>query len=220
MSVDSRFDVRMKQVFNDRKARTYLNKFGRNSAVGTTFVPLSNGGLWPMPTAANATKLRIKAGNANDTAGGSGARAVIIQGRDATGSLTTETLTTAGTSAGPLSENSYMRVHRAWISESGTYATTGPDTGSQAADVVIENAAGTEDWVNIEGGSYKAGQSEIGGYTIPKGFDGFIYSIHIVADTNKSADIAFFSAPKHFGLSSTVFSCQARHNLHGGVNRF
>ena len=47
-----------------------VHKFGKNDAIGTTVKPICLGGVWQMPQVANATTLRVKAGNANDTAGG------------------------------------------------------------------------------------------------------------------------------------------------------
>ena len=51
-----------------------VKKFGRNPAVGTSFVPVTQGSVYQTPQSGSATTLRIKAGgSANDTAAGSGA---------------------------------------------------------------------------------------------------------------------------------------------------
>ena len=55
-----------------------VHKFGRNAAV-TTMAPIAFGGVYQTPQPASATTLRVKAGNTNDTAAGSGAREITIQ---------------------------------------------------------------------------------------------------------------------------------------------
>ena len=60
---------------------TIVNKFGRNASVGTTYVPVTVGGVYNTPQPAAATTLRIKAGgDANDAAAGTGAREVTVVG--------------------------------------------------------------------------------------------------------------------------------------------
>ena len=56
-----------------------VTKFGRNSAVGTTEEDIwSGGGVWVAPTLARAHQ--ISSTSPNDTAGGSGARTLLIRG--------------------------------------------------------------------------------------------------------------------------------------------
>ena len=61
-----------------------VHKFGKNEDVGATFEPLTIGGVYQTLQPAAATTLRVKAGNANDTAAGTGAREVTVQGLDET----------------------------------------------------------------------------------------------------------------------------------------
>lgn len=162
-----------------------VHKFGRNSAVGTTFVPVAMGGAYRTPQ--TATTLRIKAGNANDTAAGSGARKVMIQGLDGTGALVSEELETNGISAGTASTNSFLRLFRAWVSESGTYATQ--TTGSHTADVVVEDSGGTDDWAVIDATDYPRGQTEVAAYTVPLTKTAYIMSISMSVDSTQPADL-------------------------------
>lgn len=164
--------------------------FGRNEAVGTSFEPVAIGGIYRTPQPASATQVRIKAGNANDTAAGSGARSVRIEGINASGALVSETLTTAGASASSNSTNSYIRLLSASVETSGTYASA--SAGSHAAAVVIENSAGTEDWLTIPNGNFALSQSEIGVYTVPTGKTAYVRGIVISTESNKSATIALF----------------------------
>lgn len=157
-----------------------IHKFGQNSAVNTTPVPVAQGGIYRTPQPAAATALRIKAGNAGDTVAGAGARRIQIEGINASGDRVSEILDTAGASASSNSVNSYIRLFRAFVCESGTYVTTA--TSSHVADIVIENSAGTEDWATIV---LKDAQTDIGWYTIPRGKTGFIISLDYSVDSTK-----------------------------------
>lgn len=167
-----------------------VHKFGHNSAVGTSLVPVTIGGIYRTPQVGGATALRIKAGDANDTAAGSGAREITLQGLDETGALVTVALATAGASASANTAETFIRFFRAWVSASGTYATA--TVGSHAADIVIENAAGTEDWGTISVTGFPSGQSEIGAYSVPLNFRAFILSVNVFADATKITQAFFF----------------------------
>jgi hypothetical protein len=76
-----------------------IHKFGHNTAIPTTYTPVTSIGSYPTPQVSGATTLRIKAGgDANDTAAGTGAREITLIGVDETGAEVTETLATAGAS--------------------------------------------------------------------------------------------------------------------------
>ena len=113
-----------------------IHKFGQSDAIGTSFVPVARGSIYHTVQVGSATTLRVKAGNTNDTAAGSGAQKVMLEGIDETGAIATEELTTAGTSASTASTTTFIRLYRMYVSESGTYATSA--AGSHAADIVIE----------------------------------------------------------------------------------
>lgn len=178
-----------------------IHKFGQNSAVNTTLVPVAHGGIYRTPQVAAVTALRVKAGNAGDTVAGAGARKIQLEGINASGDRITEILDTAGESASSNSVNSYLRLFRAFICESGTYATTA--TGSHVADIVIENAAGTEDWATIV---LKDAQSDIGWYTIPRGKTGFIISLDYSVDSTKVTNLQLVARE---GILDTVAPYEA-----------
>ena len=167
-----------------------IHKFGKNSAVGTNVVPVTNGGIYNTPQVSGATTLRIKAGNVNDTALGSGAREISITGIDETGSLQTEILATAGASASASTTVTFIRLVSAFVSGSGTYATQ--SIGSHAADVVIENGAGGTDWGIIQLDNFPASETEIGAYTIPFGYTGYFLSAYGFSESTKTTELTFF----------------------------
>lgn len=171
-----------------------IHKNGHNGAVGTTLVPISHGGVYPMPQVAGATTLRIKAGgNANDTAAGTGAREVTVQVLDETGALVEETIATAGASASSATTVTAIRLLDVWVSASGTYGTV--SSSSHAADITIEDSGGTEDWgvISFATHNYGDGKAQIGAYTVPLGFSAYISSIEVLTDSSKTTELHLYT---------------------------
>lgn len=164
-----------------------VHKFGYNSAVANgSWTPVSQVGSFGLLSA--ATTVRIKAGgNAADDSAGAGARQVTVQGIDTNGDEVTEAITTNGASASVATTTSFWRVHRAWVSSAGTYATT--SAGANTGDVTIENSAGGTDLITILAGE---GQTQYAAYTIPTGETAHLVSIHVTVDSNKSAHVRVY----------------------------
>lgn len=199
---------------NALSGASVIHKFGRNIAVGTTFAAVSIGGIYRMPQVAGATTLRIKAGDVADTAAGSGAQSVTLEGLDATGAFIAETLATAGTSASSSTSNSFLRLTRAFVLSSGTYSLDG--TGSHADDIVIENTAGTETWATIDATDFPRSQTEIGLYTVPLGKTAYIQSIHYAVDTTKTTSLLIMQR-EHILETSTPYEAMRQLLVLSGV---
>lgn len=168
-----------------------VKKFGRNPAVGTSYAPVTMGGIYRTPQSASATTLRIKAGgNANDTAAGSGARQITLEGLDENFALATETLATAGASASSATTTTFTRLFRAHVSQSGTYGTSA--AGSHSADIVIENGSGGTDWTTIDATNFPKSQTEIAAYTVPAGKTAYVFLENITNESGKTLDAIFF----------------------------
>ena len=164
------------------------HQFGRNIACPTTYAPVTDNGFYRTPQLAAATRLRIKAGgNAADTANGAGARSVRLWGLNASGDEVVETLATAGSSASASTTNSFIRLYQAEVYGSGTYGTQA--AGSHAGNITIENAAGTEDWAQIQLNGFPSGTTGIGSITVPRNHVGLVSSIQINVDQTKTTDI-------------------------------
>ena len=177
-------------VAGDFDGHSVIHKFGENDAVSTALVPITHGGVYPMPQVSGATTLRVKAGNAADTAGGAGAREITLEGLDETGAFATETLATNGVTAGAAGAITFLRLYRAWVSASGTYATTA--AGSHVADVVIENSTGGTDWIVISINGFAESQTNTGAYTVPLGSTAYIPTFTVTTDSAKSTSILLF----------------------------
>lgn len=173
------------------KNTSVIHKFGRNSAIGTTFVPVAAGGVYQTPKGSAATALRIAAGgDANDTSNGSGARQVTVQGLDENGMFASEVITTNGVSASTATTTTFMRLYRAYVSASGTYATQ--SAGSHADTITIENSAGGTTWGVIDATSFPKAQTEIGVYSIADGYKGYVTSFFTSSDSTKTTDFILF----------------------------
>ena len=164
------------------------HQFGRNIACPTTYVPVTDNGIYRTPQQAGATALRIKAGgNAADTAAGAGARSIKLHGLNATGDEITEVIATAGTAASSATAQTFIRLYLAEVYESGTYGTQ--SVGSHVGDITIENAAGTEEWAEIQLNGFPSASTAIGTITVPRNHVGLVSSIAIAVDGTKSTDI-------------------------------
>jgi hypothetical protein len=168
-----------------------FNKFGRNIAIGSNFTPVTRSGFYRTPKWPDSVLLRIKAGgNANDTANGSGGREVTLIGLNPAGELISETLATAGASASAATTQAFMRLTDAYVSKSGTYATQ--TAGSHASTIVIENAAGGEDWATIADGALGRGKTEMAAYTTPRDRSAALRNVTISSDADKKANIVLY----------------------------
>lgn len=169
---------------------SYEHKFGRNAQIGTDFAPVVNGGFYRAPQVSGATQLRIKAGDAADTADGAGARSVELAGLDVSGNEIIEILATNGASPSDPTSQLFLRLYRVKVLTSGTYATQADH--SHAGAIVIENAAGTEDWATIANTSIGRGQSQIACYTTSAREEIYLAKMRISSDSVKKIDIALY----------------------------
>lgn len=116
---------------------TALNKFGRNPDVDTAADEdvWSGGGTWVEPTAARIHAL--VSASANDTAAGTGARTIYIEGLDSSYNVQSETLSLNGV-ASVNTVNSYTMINRMYVATFGSGATNaGLITATAATDATI-----------------------------------------------------------------------------------
>ena len=184
-----------------------VHKFGMDSAVGTAFEPCSDDGLYETPLVNASVALRVKAGNTNDTAAGSGARSVRLTGLDETGVEVTEVIATAGTSASAVTSVTFSRLFRISVETSGTHADPDNATYSHAAAIIIEDASANE-WGKIVLNSAAHGQSQIGCYTVPSALsDGTVIKEAYITDYTMGVDsgkVVDFMLWKREGLLTLV----------------
>ena len=192
------------------QARSHVNvvhKFGYNLAVpnGSWAGVLSLTGAFPWLEA--ATTVRVKAGgDVADTAAGAGARTVIVEGVDATGAETSDSLTLAGASASASTSVSFFRVFRVYVATAGDYTAANVDA------IVIENTAGTVDLIGIPADE---GQSQHCSYTIPAGVVGELGSLVFQSDGAKAADFRIRTRESVLTVTAPYAPKRTRFSMNG-----
>lgn len=166
---------------------TETHKFGGSTSLTTVFTPIANGSVYQTPT--SATPLEILSASSSDSTSGTGAWKVTVTGLSSDWTEISEEVTLSGTSPVAL-VNSFTRVYRAFVSESGTYATA--SAGSHGGNITIRSTGGAATWARINAEDFARGQTEIGCYTVPKGKTAYLFVHNITVDSNKSADMVFF----------------------------
>ncbi len=211
-SADLRKDANF--FLNSSRLGECINKFGRNESAGVGTEDLWEiGGAYPFQSSAQAIEILSTA--ANDTAAGTGARTVVVEGLDADLLFQTETVILNGATAVDL-VNTYRRIFRAYV------ATAGSGGVNEGAISVRVDGGGTILAIISIG----LGQTLMALYTVPA--DQTAYVIGYYGDlakgnpTGSQADIGLYVRPdisqadsplqlKHFiGLSSDGTS----HHVH------
>ena len=184
-----------------------LSKFGRDLSVASGVWSLISSVGMANATLTAPTLVRIKAGDVADGVGGAGARTIFITGLDENLNRVEEILTTAGISAGADSVNSYWRVDRAFVLTCGAYATP-----YNTADVVIENAAGTQDILSIVA---EEGQTQHCMYSVASGITAYFLFLHYSADGVKAADFRVLTRENLNVTAAPVSARRLRHYSDG-----
>lgn len=172
----------------------FIHKFGENLTVGTTDEDIwSNGGTYTWITSAET--VRVKAGgNAADDSAGNNARKIMVEGLDSNFNEISEEITLAGASASSSTTATFIRVFRAYVTETGSY------TAFNAGDIVIESTTSNDVLAIILANT---GQTQMTQYTIPAGKTAFLQKIYVNASAK--SDI-FMSKRPNADTVSAPFS--------------
>ena len=170
-----------------------VHKFGHNGAV-TTLTPVCDGGVYQTPTA--AVTIAAISDDVDDTAAGAGAQQLTIEYLDSDFVEQIGTLEMNGTTETTETITDVLRIVRAYVSRSGTYATSA--AGSQQGTITFRVASAGATWgtipeIGITG--MGVGQSLIGAYTVPAGHTAYVISqqASVEISGSKAADIYFFA---------------------------
>lgn len=173
--------------------QSIVNKFGRNGSVGTSLTHISIGNTYATPT--TAQDLEIVSESASDNPGGTGGHKVIVEGLDFNFDPQFEEVILNGITPVALTKQ-FLRVFRGFISESGSYVTT--TTPSHIGRITLRDLGGAgDDWFTIStveetATGYGIGQTQIGTYTVPRGFTAYLLSKTFSVESNKTASLYFF----------------------------
>ena len=168
-----------------------VDKFGSSIAVTDGgFTVVAHGEVYQVPTTAQS--LEFVSDDAGDALNGVGMFELMIHGIDANWALQTESVAahaTDGTIAVAI-PGTWLRVFRAHISKSGTYASlTAP---SHLGNIDIQNAGAGVLWAKIINTGIPHGQTQIAAFTVPEGQVGYLGETNISTETNKAIDVFGF----------------------------
>ena len=157
-----------------------LFKFGNNPDINGSLETIwSHGGLYVYPT--SAIQMKVSSSSADDTALGTGARTVSVQGLDQDYNEVAETVTLTGQTA-VLTTTTFIRVFRAFVITAGSggtaagtiYVGTGTVTAGVPATVYAEIPVGEN-------------QTLMAIWTVPAGYTFYIYRGTFSAASNNAA---------------------------------
>lgn len=177
--------------------RDYQRKFGHNAAVGTTEEPIwaESAVAYSYPT--GTMTMTLSSSNANDTAAGTGARTVYVEGLDVNWNIISETASLNGQTGVTLA-NQYRRVYRCYVASAGSggvnagiiYVGFGNITTGKPATVQASIVVGVNQTLQAI-------------YTIPNGKTGYLLTVK--ASANGAGEIRVYTR-----TDGSVFRIQQR----------
>jgi hypothetical protein len=159
-----------------------LYKFGYNPDVdGTEETVWAEGGNYVWLD--NAVTVFASSSSANDTGGGTGANTITIQGLDEDYNEIEESLTLNGQTQ-VVTQLSYLRVYRAFVTLAGSSGTSGGTIylGSSGASGGVPNTV----YANLGLGN----QTQIAAYTVPAGYTLYLDDINFTAGISQAGKVA------------------------------
>ena len=141
--------------------------FGFNPDVDTTQVS-----VWPLPSLitfpASALQMTVSSSSANDTAAGTGARTIVVQGLDANYNEVTETVTMNGQTAVTMTA-SLLRVNYAYVVTAGSGNSAAGNIYIGTGTVTSGVPATVYDIIKLD-----YNNTTTGSYTVPAGYTGYV----------------------------------------------
>ena len=141
--------------------------FGYNPDVDQTRVT-----VWPytgiIPFPATAIQMKVSSSDANDTAAGTGARTVYVEGLDANHREISETVTLNGQTA-VLTTKSYLHINEAYVATAGSGNSAAGDIYFGTGVVTAGVPATVYDLIKFD-----YNRRITGSYTIPAGYTGYL----------------------------------------------
>ena len=169
-----------------------IHKFG-SGTLTTTLLPVTQANTYQTPTTAQS--LEFVSSSASDALNSTGAFEITFIGLDANWEEQTVVVAahaTDGTVAVAI-PGTWLRLYRWYVSKSGSYATD--VLGSHVGTLTVRIAGAGATWDTIPITPFPVGQSQIGAYTIPTGYTGYLIAKNVTVESSKVTDIYFFQRP-------------------------
>lgn len=155
----------------------HINLLGYNPSVSTTASPVWSGGATAYVQLTTGTALEVVSSSANDTAAGTGARTIKVEGTDSTYTPFTETLTLAGATPVALANTSVIGINKSFVVTAGSGLVN-------AGNVDVRAVSGAAVKSRIQALAESAGLSMDFIYTVPASRYGLLKRIQAYARTN------------------------------------
>jgi hypothetical protein len=141
--------------------------FGYNADVDTSVETVwPHGGILTFPS--TAIQLSVSSGNANDTANGTGARTVYLEGLDANHNVISETVTLNGQTA-VTTTNSYLHINNCYVLTAGSGDSAAGTIYFGTGTVTAGVPATVYDVIQFDYNSRITGS-----YTVPAGYTAYV----------------------------------------------
>ena len=141
--------------------------FGYNSDVDTAVETVwPYGGILPFPT--NALQMKVSSDSANDTAAGTGARTVYVEGLDANHNVISEVVTLNGQTA-VLTVQSFLHINNCYVVSAGSLNSAAGNIYFGTGVVTLGVPATVYDIIQ-----YDYNSRITGSYTIPSGYTAYL----------------------------------------------
>jgi hypothetical protein len=163
-----------------------IHKFGRNPDVGNAPETIwMHGGKYQYLAVNSPSTVYAYSANSEDSASGTGARTITIQGLDNNFNEIEETVTVNGA----VSTKTFLRIYRAFVATAGS-------TSTNVGNVLISTGAGGTGTVLADigtigtGTTFGLGQTQLALYTIPAGKTGYLTTWNVgCAPMNNKATV-------------------------------
>ena len=169
-----------------------IHKFGSNSNIGNSNLEdvWTPGGVYNWPT--TGSPLEALSTDAGDTAAGLGARSITIQGlEEDTFIEITEDLIMNGLSVTSPTRQSFIRVNRTFVKETGAYATTATGENIGTISIRRSGAGDLQSEIAVEDGE-GMGQSQVARFSVPANKRAYILSIHANSDVKDEKHVRLY----------------------------
>lgn len=188
--------VKHADFFSSSKGQIAGHSIVSGSGYTTALGTVSNTTVWTGNSLytylAAATFLTLSSSSANDTAAGTGARTVFVQGLDGNYNVVTETMSLNGTSA-VATANQYLRVFKIFVLTAGT-TTSNEGTLYLGSGTITAGVPANKYAVALIGEN----NSFAAMYTVPAGFTAYV--TNAVASMGKGKDAQFSTWVRPFGM--------------------
>jgi hypothetical protein len=184
-------DVGLNAAEEKDKNYRVVNKFGSSLAITELgFTVISHGEAYQVPTVAQS--LEFVSDSAADALSGAGMWELTIEGLDSLWARQTVSVASHATDGTIVVAipGIWLRVFRAKVSLSGTYATL--IAPSHVGNITIRGAGAGAVWAKIINTDIPHGQTQIGAYTVPAGETAYIGEVTAHTESNKPVNVFGF----------------------------